>query len=62
LVAAAVLVIIAAPVYRREEMKRQSAQDELLLRQVEAGISRSVPAPMEKLARLMTIEESEESK
>jgi hypothetical protein len=58
LVAAGLLVMIAAPVYHREEVKRQAAvtaaQDEILLRQVESGISRSVPAPMEPLATLIS--------
>jgi len=58
LAAAALLMMIAAPVYRHEELKREAAltaaQDELLLRQVESGISRWVPAPMEPLAKLMS--------
>ncbi len=58
LVAGMLLMMIGAPVYRREEMKRQAAvmaaQDEILLREVEVGISRSVPVPMEPLARLMS--------
>lgn len=57
LVAAAVLMMIAVPVYRHEVAKQRAAvmaaQDEMLLRQVEKGISRSVPAPMEPLAKLM---------
>jgi len=58
LAAAALMMMVAAPVYRHEELKRQAAltaaQDEILLRQVESGISRSVPAPMEPLAKLMS--------
>jgi hypothetical protein len=60
---AALLMVIAVPVYRRNEFKRQaavtsaavtSAQDEILLRRVETGLSRSVPAPMEPLENLMS--------
>jgi hypothetical protein len=39
-------------------MNRQAAitatQDDILLRQVESGLARSVPAPMEPLAKLMS--------
>jgi hypothetical protein len=60
---AALLMVIAVPVYRRNEFRRQaavtsaavtSAQDEILLRRVESGLARSVPAPMEPLAKLMS--------
>jgi hypothetical protein len=57
LMAVAFSMMIAVPVYRHE-MNRQAAvaatQDEILLRQVESGLSRSVPAPMEPLAKLMS--------
>jgi hypothetical protein len=55
----ALAIMIAAPVYQEESAKRRAAaaaavaQDELLLREVQMGISRSVPAPMEPLAKLM---------
>jgi hypothetical protein len=55
---AALLTVIAVPVYHREQTRRQqtaiaAAQDEVLLRQVESRISQTVPAPMEPLAKLM---------
>lgn len=63
LAVAAILLMIAVPVYRHESVIKQQAaaalaarrrgEDEMLLRQVEAGLSRSVPAPMEPLAKLM---------
>lgn len=52
------VAVIAVPVYQQEQRHRQAAaaavQDEILLREVESGISRSVPAPMEPLAKLMS--------
>ena len=56
-----ILVQTLVPVYRHRQATEQaarmtvesSAQDELLLRQVEREIARSVPAPMEPLAKLM---------
>ena len=60
--AAALFAAVAVPVYRsetrREQLRRQSAQDELLLRQVEAQIARPVPTPMEPLARLWRSEQA----
>jgi hypothetical protein len=57
LAAAALVAVIAVPVHRRDAPKPLPAattiQDEVLLRQVESGLSRSVPAPMEPLAKLM---------
>jgi anti-sigma factor RsiW len=58
---AALCLLILVPVYRHRQATQQaaritveaSAQDELLLRQVEREIARSVPAPMEPLAKLM---------
>ena len=58
---ATLLLLIAAPVYRQRQATREAAltaaqttaQDEILLRQVERAISQSVPAPMEPLAKLM---------
>jgi hypothetical protein len=56
----ALLIMIAAPVYHQESAKRRAAaaaataaQDEILLREVQTGLSRTVPAPLEPLAKLM---------
>jgi hypothetical protein len=50
-------LLIAVPVYRHRQVKQETAltaaQDEVLLQQVERELSRSVPAPMEPLAKLM---------
>jgi hypothetical protein len=57
---AAVLVILAVPAYRHRAPAPQPAPraaaitDEILLQQVASGISRSVPAPMEPLAQLLS--------
>lgn len=55
-VAAVLLLVVGIPVYKvsREARARQAASqaDTVLLEQVEAGISRSVPQPMEPLLRL----------
>jgi hypothetical protein len=60
LAAAALIVMVAAPVYRHRVTERTAAeiaaQDEILLRQVEAGIARPAPEAMEPLAKLMTFE------
>lgn len=58
---AMLLLLIAAPVYRHRQVTREAAemaartaaQDEILLRQVEQEISRSVPAPLEPMAKLI---------
>ncbi|HEY3839325.1 MAG TPA: hypothetical protein VGL72_22285 [Bryobacteraceae bacterium] len=56
----ALLIMLATPLYQRESARKRAAaaaasaaQDELLLREVQSGLSRSVPAPMEPVARLM---------
>jgi hypothetical protein len=57
---AALLAVAAVPAYRHHNEERRieaaaiAAQDDVLLKQVATGISRSVPAPMEPLAQLMT--------
>ncbi len=57
---AALLTILAVPAYRYRAIVPPTAQpvaavtDEVLLQQVANGISRSVPAPMEPLAQLMS--------
>jgi len=54
---ATLLLLVAAPVYLHRQVTREAAlaaaQDEMLLRQVQSEISRSVPAPLEPLAKLM---------
>jgi len=56
--ATALLAILAGvPLYRTAERQRQAAQaraDALLLEQVDAGLARSVPAPMEPLLSLVS--------
>jgi hypothetical protein len=58
LVAAALLVLAAAPVYRNARERRRQAEiaraDALLLEQVDAEVSRAVPRPMEPLAKLVS--------
>ena len=59
LACAAVLALVAVPVYEHrsyrgvEATKKVEVADDVLLQQVAAGVARSVPAPMEPLARLM---------
>lgn len=56
--ATAMLAILAGvPIYRTVERQRQEEQaraDALLLEQVDAGLARSVPAPMEPLLSLVS--------
>ena len=58
LIAAALLILVAIPLYRGAQEKQRRAEmakaDALLLEQVDAGISRAVPQPMEPLLRLVT--------
>jgi hypothetical protein len=63
----AALLLAAIPVYRHQHQAPQntapaavaaSVNDEALLRDVEAAVSRSVPAPMEPLDKLMAGETS----
>lgn len=63
-VAATVLFALAAvPIYRSlqpdraAESRRSTVPDAVLLEQVEAGIARAVPQPLEPLSRLMNGEE-----
>lgn len=57
-VAAALLLLAAIPVYRNSRDRRRQAEmaraDAALLEQVDAGISRAVPAPMEPLVKLVS--------
>jgi hypothetical protein len=58
---ATLTLLLAAPVYQHRRTVQQAAlaaartqaEDEVLLRQVQQEISRSVPSPMEPLAKLM---------
>ena len=50
---AAMMLLVAVPVYRHGQNTRQAVQDEALLRQVQSELQKSVPAPMEPLAKLM---------
>jgi hypothetical protein len=58
LVAAALLVLAAVPIYRNAQEKQRRAEiaraDSLLLEQVDAEVSRAVPRPMEPLAKLVS--------
>ena len=58
LVAAALLVLAAVPVYRNVQERQRQAEiaraDALLLEQVDAEVSRAVPRPMEPLAKLVS--------
>jgi hypothetical protein len=52
LVAVAMVLLAAIPVYRSRVQRHRvdtSVEDSLLLEQIDAGVSRSVPAPMEPL-------------
>jgi hypothetical protein len=57
LVLGALFVLATVPVYRTAMDRRQAEQarsDAILLEQVDAALSRTVPAPMEPLARLVS--------
>jgi hypothetical protein len=57
LVAVAMVLLAAIPIYRNRERQRQadaSLDDAVLLEQIDAGVSRSVPAPMEPLTSLVS--------
>jgi hypothetical protein len=59
LATAAVLLLIATPVYwnaRQQRAAEQARADELLLQRIDASLSRSVPASMEPLMQLITKE------
>ena len=58
LLAAALLVLAAVPVYRNAQDRQRQAEaaraDALLLEQVDAEVSRAVPRPMEPLVKLVS--------
>jgi len=58
LVAAALLLLSAIPIYRNVQDRQRQAEraraDALLLEQVDAEVSRAVPRPMEPLAKLVS--------
>ncbi len=58
LIAAALLMLVAIPIYQGAKEKQRRVErakaDALLLEQVDAGVSRAVPQPMEPLLRLVT--------
>jgi hypothetical protein len=58
LVAAALLVLAAVPIYRNAQDRQRQADlaraDALLLEQVDAEVSRAVPRPMEPLVKLVS--------
>ena len=58
LVAVAMLVLAAIPVYRSrvQPQRVDTVDDTVLMEQIDAGVSRSVPAPMEPLTNLMAEE------
>jgi hypothetical protein len=52
--AAAAALMVAAPVYQHHQHAIEMArQDEVLLEQVQAEVSRSVPEPMQPLEKLV---------
>jgi hypothetical protein len=56
LIAATLVILAAVPIYRNVELRRAAQQaraDALLMEQVDAGLSRPVPAPMEPLLTLV---------
>lgn len=57
-VAAVLLLLAAIPIYTNSRERRRQAEiaraDAALLAQVDAGISRAVPAPMEPLVKLVS--------
>jgi hypothetical protein len=56
LIAATLVVLVGVPIYRNAERQRAAAQaraDALLMEQVDAVLSRPVPAPMEPLLSLV---------
>jgi hypothetical protein len=54
LVAAAAVLMVAAPVYRQHQRALEMArQDEALLEQVQTAVSRSAPEPMQPLEKLV---------
>lgn len=57
-VAAALLLLAAIPIYTNSRDRRRQAEmaraDAALLEQVDAGVSRAVPAPMEPLVELIS--------
>ena len=59
LATAAVLLLVATPVYwnaRQQHAAEQAKSDELLLERIDASLSRSVPASMEPLMQLISKE------
>ena len=58
LVAAALLVLAAVPIYRNARDRQRQAEiaraDALLMEQVDAEVSRAVPRPMEPLVKLVS--------
>ena len=57
LAAAALIVLVAIPLYRNlmnRHLEKQAVEDMLLLEQVNAHLSRAVPAPMEPLMEMLS--------
>jgi hypothetical protein len=57
LVAVAMVLLAAIPIFRSRQRQRQadtSLEDAVLLEQIDTGVSRSVPAPMEPLTSLVS--------
>lgn len=60
LASAAVVLAVAAPVYRhRQEAAERARADAILLDQVDAEVSQAVPGPMEPLVQLVSWNSSE---
>ena len=56
LIAATLVILAGVPIYRNVELQREADRaraDALLMEQVDAGLSRPVPAPMEPLLSLV---------
>jgi hypothetical protein len=59
LATAALVLLVATPIYwnaRQQQAAEQAKADELLLRRIDANLSRSVPASMEPLMQLISKE------
>ena len=52
--AATVFVLLTIPIYQAARDRQRAAADALLLQQVDAALSRSVPQPMEPLMKLVS--------
>ena len=54
LAVATLFILAAVPIYRNFADRQQARADAILLEQIDAALSRTVPAPMEPLTRLVS--------